>query len=220
MKTRIADVYRTLLRAYGPQGWWPAEDAFEMMVGAILIQHTAWRNAEKALDNIRGAGLFEPNRLSRVSEPRLAALIRPAGMYNVKAKRLKNFLRWYRKHGGFDALKQHATRELRGKLLAVGGIGRETADDVLVYAFRRPVFVVDAYARRIFRRYGLISGTEGYEAVRTRVESAMPADSAKLGEFHALLVAHAKTACRSRPRCETCCLRGRCARILEVTSDS
>lgn len=215
MKHRIAEVYRALSRAYGPQDWWPAEDAFEMMVGAILIQHTAWRNAEKALDNLRRAGLLEPQRLLRISGPRLAALIRPAGMPRVKTKRLGNFLRWYQKQGGFEDLQRRATPDLRSELLAVNGIGRETADDVLVYAFRRPVFVVDAYARRIFRRFGLISGAEGYEQIRKRVEGAMPDDPHRLGEFHALLVAHAKASCRSRPLCDGCCLRRRCARNLE-----
>jgi endonuclease-3 related protein len=186
-----------------------------MMVGAILIQHTAWRNAEKALDNLRRAGLLEPQRLLRISGPRLAALIRPAGMPRVKTKRLGNFLRWYQKQGGFEDLQRRATPDLRSELLAVNGIGRETADDVLVYAFRRPVFVVDAYARRIFRRFGLISGAEGYEQIRKRVEGAMPDDPHRLGEFHALLVAHAKASCRSRPLCDGCCLRRRCARNLE-----
>lgn len=209
----ITDVYRRLLCAYGPQGWWPAEHAFEMMVGAILIQHTAWSNAERALESIRDAGLFDPRKLSTVPIQRLAQLVRPAGMFNVKAKRLHNFVRWYREQGGYQRLNRLPTSQLRKRLLAVNGIGRETADDVLVYAFSRPVFVVDAYARRIFRRYGLISGDESYEQIRNLVEGTMPVDPVQLGEFHALLVAHAKAACRARPQCENCCLRAACAKM-------
>lgn len=208
----IAELYRTLLRSYGPQGWWPAEGAFEMMIGAILIQHTAWNNAEKALDNLRAAGLFDARRLKKISRTRLTNMIRPAGMFNVKADRIKHFLSWYQSQGEIEALQKLPTPTLRKKLLTVKGIGRETADDILVYAFHRPVFVVDAYTRRIFQRLGLSPDDENDEDLRARVESVMPEDALKLGEFHALLVAHAKAACRSRPSCEACCLRHSCAR--------
>ena len=216
MKKGFAELYEALLRSHGPQGWWPADDAFEMIIGAILTQRTAWRNAEQALIQLRSQGLIDAERMERMPRVRLAATIRPAGFFNVKAKRLKNFLRWYRVSGGYEALAKLPTEELRAALLSVAGIGPETADVVLVYAFRRPVFVVDAYARRILRRFGLISGTENYEEIRSRVERSLPGDSERLGELHALLVAHAKGSCRHRPLCDTCCLGAHCARDLET----
>lgn len=155
---------------------------------------------------------MDPVRLERLSTTRLGDLIRPAGFFKVKAGRLKNLLRWLRRHGGFDGLNQLPTDELRAELLSVSGIGPETADDILVYAFGRPVFVADAYARRIFRRFGLIPGGEGYEEIRSMVERAMPPDASRLGEMHALLVTHGKRYCRARPLCDACCLKRRCAR--------
>ncbi len=216
MQIVIADLYQRLARAYGPQGWWPADDAFEMMIGAILIQHTAWPNAAKAIGNLRAAGLLAPEPIANTSSEQLARLIQPAGVYNVKAKRIESFVRWYLANGGFDALSELNTPVLREALLCVHGVGPETADAILVYAFDRPVFVVDAYTRRLLRRYGPLTGREPYAEIRALVEDAMPADPDVLGEFHALVVEHAKAVCRSRPVCEDCCLKRDCARVADV----
>lgn len=214
MKVRYRDLYQRLLSAYGPQQWWPAEDAFEMMLGAILIQHTAWSNASRAVENLRSEGLLAPGPLDAIELERLTALIRPAGVYKVKARRIQAFVRWYRCNGGYDALRALSTSELRRSLLSVHGVGPETADDILVYAFGRPVFVVDAYARRLFGRYGLARGDEKYPELKARVEAGFPGDAAALGEFHALIVEHGKRTCRPNPLCEECVLRKGCARIL------
>ena len=209
----FSELYDTLYAQYGPQGWWPADEAFEMMIGAILIQHTAWSNAAKAIGNLRAAGLLAPEPIANMTTDRLARLIQPAGVFNVKAKRVACFVRWYLTNGGFDALSELSTPVLRAALLSVHGVGPETADDILVYAFNRPVFVVDAYTRRLLRRYGLLTGREPYAEIRALVEAAMPADPEVLGEFHALVVEHGKMACRSTPTCERCCLQRDCARV-------
>ncbi len=214
MKATFPELYRRLLEFYGPQHWWPAQDAFEMMLGAILIQHTAWVNASRAIEKLRHAGLLDPEPLHRTTLDRLENLIRSAGVYKVKAQRIQAFLRWYRSNGELPSLAALSTVELRRALLSVNGIGPETADNILVYAFQRPVFVVDAYSRRLFRRYNLANGDEKYSQLQAAVESALPADAATLGEFHALIVEHGKQACRRRPLCGKCCLRATCARVL------
>jgi endonuclease-3 related protein len=213
MKAAFPSLYRRLLQAYGRQQWWPADDAFEMMLGAILIQHTAWSNASRAIDNLKSARLLAPDSLDDAGLERLAALIRPAGVYRVKARRIQAFVRWYRSSGEYAALRALPTRALRESLLSVHGIGPETADDILVYAFDRPVFVVDAYARRLFARYGLARGDEKYAELKTIVESGFHGDAAGLGEFHALIVEHGKRTCRPKPLCESCRLRDGCARV-------
>ncbi|HSS65552.1 MAG TPA: endonuclease, partial [Gammaproteobacteria bacterium] len=181
MKATYRSLYNRLFDAYGPQQWWPADDAFEMMLGAILIQHTAWPNASRAIDNLRSVGLLAPEPLDGTKLERLTALIRPAGVYKVKARRIQAFVRWYRSNGGYSALRALSTPELRQSLLSVHGIGPETADDILVYAFDRPVFVVDAYARRLFSRYGLDRRDQKYLQLKARVESGFPRDAAVLG---------------------------------------
>jgi endonuclease-3 related protein len=214
MKERYRDLFGRLLNAYGPQNWWPADDVFEMMLGAILIQHTAWLNASRAIENLRSVGLLAPGPLDGAEFERLTDLIRPAGVYKVKARRIQAFVRWYRSEGEYSALRALPTAELRRSLLRVHGIGPETADDILVYAFGRPVFVVDAYARRLFARYGLTRGSENYPQLKKRVEVGFPGEAAALGEFHALIVEHGKRFCRPKPLCESCCLRDSCARVL------
>ena len=164
-------VYRRLFRAYGPQQWWPAETRFEVMVGAVLTQNTAWTNVEKAMDNLRRAGALEAERLVAMRGGRLAQLIRPSGCFNVKAGRLLNLCRWFHAGGGFPGLDPRPTAGLRESLLGVKGVGPETADDILLYAFQRPVFVIDAYTRRLLGALELGSGEEGYETLRGLFES-------------------------------------------------
>lgn len=208
----IRGVYEQLLEAWGPQGWWPARTRFEVMAGAVLTQNTAWSNVEKALGNLREAGMLDPLSIAEASPARLAGLLRPSGYFNVKADRLRSLCRWLLEQGGASRLARRGTERLRRELLAVRGIGPETADDILLYAFGRPVFVVDAYARRLFSRLDLVDGREGYEEMRSLFEESLPADEGLLAEYHALIVRHAKEVCRSRPRCADCRLRPGCAR--------
>lgn len=184
-----------------------------MMVGAVLVQNTAWTNVEWAIARLRERGLLEPQCLARVRRDRLEALIRPAGAFRVKATRLSALVEWYVRRGGVERLSELPTGALRKELLEVYGVGAETADAILCYAFGRAVFPVDAYARRVYRRLGVIRGGESYETLRSMTERAIGADAARLGEWHALLVEHGKRACRLRPDCGACALAARCLRV-------
>ena len=211
------EVFRRLLDHFGPQDWWPASDGpFEVMVGAILTQNTAWTNVERAIANLRRAGALNPEAIHAAEPERLAEWIRPSGYFNVKARRLRNLVDWFRARGGFAALNEWETPALRQDVLAVNGVGPETADDILLYAFQRPVFVIDTYTRRIFTRLGLPAVGEGYEAWRAAFEAELsdPADGeatvALFNEYHALIVALGKDICRPKPRCGDCCLATVC----------
>ncbi len=210
MPVSFRGIYDRLLADYGPRGWWPGESAFEIMVGAVLTQNTAWTNVEKAIANLKHARVWSPMAMVEIHPRRLASLIRPSGYYNVKARRLRALCRWVVARGGVRRLAALATDELRAELLAVHGIGPETADDILLYAFERPVFVIDAYTRRIFTRLGLIDGDESYETLRSRFELALGADVSLYNEYHALIVRHGKDTCRTTPRCRHCCLARVC----------
>ena len=206
----VRALFHRLATAYGPQQWWPARDPFEMMAGALLTQRTTWRNAEQAIAALRRAGALSPEALALVPIRELEALVRPAGTFRTKAARLRTLARWYTDVGGWRSLMRRSTPELRSELLGLPGIGPETADDILVYAFARPVFVVDAYARRILSRYGWAKGDEPYEALSGAVARAIGGDAAMLGELHALLVEHGKRHCRPTPRCTGCPLAAQC----------
>lgn len=209
-RTSIFAVYRKLYAANGKQHWWPGDSRFEIMVGAVLTQNTAWSNVERAIANLKRARALTPEAIVRAPHSRLAAWLRPSGYFNVKARRLKSLCRWVIAQGGVQALARQPTEALRRALIAVRGIGPETADDILLYAFDRPVFVIDAYTRRIFARLGLIRGDEGYETLRELFENALPPDVRLFNEYHALIVRHGKDVCRKRPRCTQCCLAGSC----------
>lgn len=214
-------VFQRLLRVHGPQHWWPGETPFEVMVGAVLTQNTSWSNVERAIGNLNDAGMLDPARIVAARRDRLARLIRPSGYFNVKAERLRAFCRWYLEHGGYVRLRRWSTERLRRALLTVHGVGPETADDIVLYAFRRPVFVIDAYTRRLFSRLGLVDGAESYETLRQGFESALGPDPALFNEYHALIVSHGKDICRPRPRCGTCCLAERCpGRVDPLKQDS
>lgn len=207
----IRALYQHLAAAYGEQHWWPADTGFEVMVGAILTQNTAWTNVERALARLQARIRLSPEAVLGLAEPALAELIRPCGYYNLKARRLRGFCAALIEAGGEAALAAMPTEPLRRWLLGINGIGPETADDILLYAFERPVFVVDAYTRRLFRRLGTIDGDAGYEQIRQRVEAALGPDTACFNAYHALIVRHAKAVCRARkPACDLCALRRRC----------
>lgn len=207
---RVGAVFERLYACFGPQHWWPGETPFEVMVGAVLTQNTAWSNVERAIDRLNGAQLLDAERLAALPLGELASLIQSAGYFNVKARRLQSLCGALVAAGGEAALGVLPTAELRAWLLGVHGVGPETADDILLYAFQRPVFVVDAYTRRVFERLGLLAGGEGYEAIRAAFEAALPPEVALFNEYHALLVRQGKAVCRTRPRCGDCALASGC----------
>lgn len=204
------DVHDRLLEAFGPQDWWPGDTPFEVMVGAVLTQNTAWTNVERAIDRLRAAGCLDAQSILDCDETTLPDLIRPSGYFNIKADRLRHLCRWYLSHGGYDRLKDRNTDDLRRDLLAVKGVGPETCDDILLYAFHRPVFVVDAYTVRIFTRLGLIDDDPGYELLRNGIENALPSDVRLFNEYHALIVQLGKNTCRPQPTCTNCPLHHNC----------
>lgn len=209
----LQQIYKQLLSHYGPQDWWPGDSPFEVMVGAVLTQNTAWTNVEKAIANLVEANALSAEAIVEAHPKRLASWLKPSGYFNIKAKRLKNFCRWYIDNGAHASLSTLATNDLRKGLLSVNGIGPETADDMLLYAFERPVFVIDAYTRRLFKRLGKIEGNEQYEVLRDLFETGLKnaADKVQLfNEYHALIVIHAKDFCKTKPRCEACCMKRRC----------
>jgi len=210
MKRRLMAVYRRLHAAHGPQHWWPGDSAFEIMVGAVLTQNTAWTNVEKAIVNLKAAKALSPEVIAATPHRRLAAWLKPSGYFNIKAKRLRSMCAWLIHKGGTRKIARLPTGALRAELLQVHGIGPETADDILLYAFKRPVFVIDAYTRRIFRRLGSIQGDEDYETLRRLFENSLATDTQLFNEYHALIVAHAKDICRPRPRCACCGLSALC----------
>ncbi len=209
---RVHDLFNRLYTAYGPQGWWPANGQFETIVGAILTQRTAWRNAEQALRNLTKLDLMSVEALHRVPIRRLAEAIRASGFYNMKARKLKEIVAYIVDcYGGeMDRFLSRPTDRLRDELLGVYGIGEETADAILVYAADRPSFVVDAYARRLLSRLGWIAGNEPYGVLRSLFLSNVPPDVDLLGEYHALIVRHSKAFCLATPRCARCPLRTIC----------
>jgi endonuclease-3 related protein len=203
---QLTEIYDLLFERFGAQHWWPGETQFEIMTGAILTQNTNWTNVEKAIGNLKRAGLLEPKRIYQFDTSKLAELIRPAGYYNIKAKRLKNFLAWlFNEYGGqLKDLDDVPTEILRGQLLSITGIGPETADSILLYALDRPVFVVDAYTARIATRHHLIDSGADYEQLRELFQSNLPEDVRLFNEYHALLVRVGKEFCRPRPNCGDC----------------
>jgi len=203
-------LHDALLATYGEQPWWPGDSRFEIMVGAVLTQNTAWRNVERAIANLEAAGALSPDVILALPDAELAGLIRPSGYYNIKAVRLKNYCRFLQQAGGEAALDNLDDDALRTAVLGVNGVGPETCDDILLYAFARPVFVIDAYTRRLLERYGLADGGESYEALRQGFQAALGPDVALYQRYHALVVEHAKQACRVKPDCAGCCLAGDC----------
>lgn len=204
-------LFEVLLQTYGPQHWWPADTPFEVMVGAVLTQNTSWTNVERALARLREKHALDADAILAMDPAELAETLTPVGYFNVKARRLRAFCDFYRAAGGLDALGAMETQALRSVLLGIHGVGPETADDILLYAFDRPVFVVDAYTRRIFARIGLLAGDEGYEQIRLGLEDALGPDVALFREYHGLLVRHGKDTCKTRPNCAACCLNAQCA---------
>jgi endonuclease III related protein len=201
------EVYDRMLAAFGPQHWWPGDSPFEIIVGAVLVQNTAWRNVQRAIDNLRDAGLMEPSSLYHLPPAELAELIRPAGYYEVKTKRLRNLLRFIieQYNGSLEEMFSTSLHSLREQLLSINGIGPETADAILLYAGGFPTFVVDTYSHRILARHGWLDFDASYDDIKDYFESTLPNDAALYNDYHALLVRIGKDYCkRTLPKCEAC----------------
>lgn len=202
----LLDIYRRLYERYGPQHWWPGETPFEIIIGAILTQNTNWTNVEKAIVNLKNAGCLTPEKLHALPIAELAELIRPAGYFNIKTQRLKHFLDWlFEKHDGIlESLEPLGLSTLREQLLAIKGIGPETADSICLYGFGKAIFVVDTYTARIFGRHGMIDAPSGYEQIQEMFHSDLERDAALFNEFHALIVRVGKEHCKPKPTCNGC----------------
>ena len=206
----LLNIYKLLYNRFGPRRWWPGDTRLEIIIGAILTQNTAWGNVEKAIANLKKKNLLGVKKLSRISEKRLSVLIRPAGYYNIKAQRIKNFLAFLNNaySGSIDKMFRTQTSRLRNELLGIKGTGPETADSILLYAGERPVFVVDAYTKRIFSRHGFIKADADYDEIQDFFVKNLPIDAKLFNEFHALIVELGKNLCKStKPLCDNCPMR-------------
>ena len=205
-------LHEVLSGHYGPSGWWPGETPFEVMVGAVLTQNTAWTNVEKAIANLKAAALMDVESIHATPPERLAVHLRPSGYYNIKARRLKNLVDMVVDSfaGSLERLFALGAHELRGALLEVSGIGKETADSICCYAAGKAVFVVDAYTKRILARHGIVDGDAGYDDMQALFEKSLSPDLGVYKDLHAHLVFIGKDYCRSKnPRCDECPLKDR-----------
>jgi endonuclease-3 related protein len=207
----LLEVYEILLKKFGKQNWWPADDSFEVIVGAILTQQASWKNVEKAIKNLKEHKVLKPEDLHRLDVKRLEMLIRPSGFYKVKARRLKSFVDFlFEKYDGkLEKLFSLSIEDLRRELLSIKGIGDETADSIVLYSAEKPSFVVDAYTIRIFSRLGLLKEKE-YHKVKEFFEKNLPRDVELYKEYHALIVELGKNICKTKPRCFLCPLNKWC----------
>ena len=206
----LITIYQKLLQAYGPRNWWPGETPFEVMVGAILTQNTSWRNVEKAILKLKEHGVLNPEGIHRIKKQQLASLIKSSGYYRIKADRLKSFINFLFEEydGDLRRMRKERLEELRKKLLQIKGIGPETADSILLYGLKKPIFVVDAYTKRILSRHGIISEKASYGEVQGLFMDHLPHNEKLFNEYHALLVHLGKTLCKKVPKCDICPIRG------------
>jgi endonuclease-3 related protein len=210
MKKILMEIYSRLYQVYGPRDWWPAETSFEVMVGAVLTQNTSWRNVEKAIQKLKKKRVLNPKGIRDLKKSGLAPLIKSSGYYRIKADRLKSFVDFLFEeyNGNIKRMSKERLRELREKLLGVNGIGPETADSILLYGLKKPIFVVDAYTKRILSRHGVISEEASYDEVQNLFMDHLPLDEKLFNEYHALFVYLGKTVCKKIPKCELCPLKG------------
>jgi endonuclease-3 related protein len=204
--TRLMEMYNRMLNHFGPQHWWPGETELEMMVGAVLTQNTSWKNVERAINNLKGKGILNLEGLNNIPANVLAEEIRPAGYFNIKTGRLKNLIKFIveRYSGEMDLLLKEKTGALREGLLSIKGVGPETADSILLYAARRPVFVIDAYTYRILSRHCLVEDQITYHDLQSLFMDNLAEDEGLFNEFHALIVRTGKDFCRGKPLCDSC----------------
>ena len=209
-KTKIlTEIYDRLFKSFGKQYWWPGDTSFEVVIGAILTQNTNWSNVEKAIKNMKAAKIFTPKKLYEIDQDKLAELIRPSGYFNVKAKRLKHFIEWLflNYNGSLSKLFKLNFATLRGQLISVNGIGRETADSIILYAAEKPTFVVDAYTKRVLVRHGVITEDYDYDAIKEVFENNLPKEVPLYNEYHALIVMVGKHYCKPKMQCVECPLK-------------
>ncbi len=206
MQELLQDLYEKLWQAFGPQGWWPGETPFEVALGAILTQNTNWQNVARVISDLKTDGSSDPKVLREMPDAELAQRLRPAGYYNLKAHRVKNFLAFFadRYQDSMALMAEEDLKVLRSELLTIKGIGPETADSILLYALHKPTFVVDAYTFRILSRHDLVVDAIAYEELRQVFMEHLPADVVLFQEYHALLVRLGKEFCRPRPKCAEC----------------
>ena len=206
LSERLSEIYELLLEAYGPQHWWPAESPLEVLVGAVLTQNTNWQGVEKAMASLKLHDLLNPHKLQAIPTEDLARLIKPAGYYNLKAHRLKNLIAFVTEaySGDLETMGQAETDRLRKELLAVNGVGPETADSILLYALEKPVFVVDTYTYRVMSRHGLVGEEVSYDELQELFIQHLPVEVKLFNEYHALLVRVGKLHCRRQPYCQGC----------------
>ena len=206
LSERLSEIYELLLEAYGPQHWWPAESPLEVLVGAVLTQNTNWQGVEKAMASLKLHDLLNPHKLQAIPTEDLARLIKPAGYYNLKAHRLKNLIAFLTEaySGDLETMGQAETDRLRKELLAVNGVGPETADSILLYALEKPVFVVDTYTYRVMSRHGLVGEEVSYDELQELFIQHLPVEVKLFNEYHALLVRVGKLHCRRQPYCQGC----------------
>ncbi len=209
-KTQVlTDIYNSLFKSFGKQHWWPGDTDFEVVIGAILTQNTNWANVERAIKNLKAAKVFTPSKLHEIKMEKLAELIKPSGYFNVKAKRLKNFIEWlfFNYNGSLPRLFKLDYAVLREQLLSVNGIGRETADSIILYAAKKLTFVVDAYTKRVLVRHGLINENYSYDEIKAVFEENLPEKVSLYNEYHALIVMVGKHYCKPKMQCEECPLK-------------
>lgn len=208
-RQRLLSIFDILLGAYGKRNWWPGETPLEVIVGAVLTQNTSWKNVEKAISRMKESGAMDVKRLYTIGEAELADIIRSAGFFNIKTKRLKNIVKViYEQFGGMvDGFSDIDTASLRSLLLKVNGLGPETVDSILLYALERPVFVVDAYTKRFLANHGLYVDSTDYHDIQRYFHDNLPTDRYLFNEFHALIVILCQTCCRKRALCDNCPLR-------------
>lgn len=203
----MRNIYNILYSYYGPQHWWPGDSPFEIIIGAILTQNTNWRNVESAINNLKREGYLSPYKLYKIPIKKLQRLIKPAGFFNIKTERLKTFVRylWKKYRGDIERMKKRETFSLRKEILGIKGVGPETCDSILLYALEKPVFVIDAYTRRIFLRHRIIDEKNSYYDIKDIFERNLKANVKLFNEYHALIVRLAKDKCKNKnPLCETC----------------
>lgn len=205
-KKALIKIYDLLYKAFGPQHWWPGKTPFEVAVGAILTQNTNWGNVEKAINNLKSHKIFSARALHKMQRKQLSSLIKPAGYFNIKAERLKEFIAFLvnRYKGSMEKMKTEDTQFLRERLLNVNGIGPETADSILLYALEKPVFVIDAYTKRIMQRHKLVSEKTTYYEMQELFHKSLPQNTKLFNEYHALFVKLGKDYCKTKPKCEGC----------------
>jgi endonuclease-3 related protein len=207
----VKNIYQTLLKHYGPQHWWPGDTPFEVMVGAILTQRTSWRNVEQAIKNLKKAGLMTADSIAGSSVDKIRSLVRPSGFYNVKAERLFSLARYLNEnYDSPEDIFKNDIQDVREELLGLRGIGKETADSMILYAGNNPIFVVDAYTKRMCERLDIPVKSLDYDDLQSYFQEAMPKDANIYKEFHALIVIHGKEMCKTRPVCKGCPLQSIC----------